>query len=71
MGEKATDLGVDIITGTPGSEVLYSDDGTVKGVATQDFGISKKGEPKDTFMRGMEILGKQTVFAEGSRGSLS
>lgn len=71
MGEKATELGVDIITGTPASEVLYSDEGAVKGVATQDFGISKSGEAKDTFMRGMEILGKQTVFAEGCRGSLS
>jgi electron-transferring-flavoprotein dehydrogenase len=53
MGEKATDLGIDIITGTPGSEVLYTEEGHVKGVATQDFGISKKGEPKETFMRGM------------------
>ena len=41
------------------------------GVATQDFGISKKGEVKDSFMRGMEIVGKQTVFAEGCRGSLT
>ena len=44
----------------------------MKGVATRDFGISKKGEVKeDSFMRGMEILGKQTVFAEGARGSLT
>ena len=64
-------MGVDIITGTPGANVLYSDEGYVKGVITQDFGISKKGEPKDTFMRGLEIVGKQTVFAEGCRGSLS
>lgn len=71
MGDKATEMGVDIITGTPGSEVLYDSHGHVIGVATQDFGISKKGEPKDTFMRGMEILGKQTVFAEGCRGSLT
>jgi len=72
MGEKATDMGVDVIPGTPASEVLYSDNGSVVGVATQDFGISKKGEVKeDSFMRGMEILGKQTVFAEGCRGSLT
>ena len=63
MGERAADLGVDLITGTPASEVLYSDEGNVRGVITQDFGISKKGEPKDTFMRGLEIVGKQTVFA--------
>lgn len=56
-------MGVDIITGTPGANVLYSDEGYVKGVITQDFGISKKGEPLDTFMRGLDIVGKQTVFA--------
>lgn len=43
MGDKATEMGVDIITGTPGSEVLYDSNGHVIGVATQDFGISKKG----------------------------
>jgi electron-transferring-flavoprotein dehydrogenase len=72
MGEKAAEMGVDVIPGTPASEVLYSDKGRVVGVATRDFGISKKGEVKEeTFMRGMEILGKQTVFAEGCRGSLT
>ena len=71
MGEKAGEMGVDIFTGTPASEILYGDDGSVKGVATQDFGISKAGEAKDTFMRGIELTAKQTVFAEGARGSLS
>lgn len=46
MGERASEMGVDIFTGTPGSEVLYNEDGSVKGVATKDFGISKKGEAK-------------------------
>jgi electron-transferring-flavoprotein dehydrogenase len=71
MGEKAQEFGVDIFSGTPGSELLFNDDGSVKGVATGDFGISKKGEIKDTFQRGIEILAKQTVLAEGCRGSLS
>lgn len=53
MGERAGEMGVDIITGTPGSDILYNDQGHVRGVITQDFGISKKGEPKDTFMRGL------------------
>ena len=44
-------MGVDIFTGTPGSEVLYGEDGSVKGIATKDFGISKKGGPRDNFMR--------------------
>ena len=43
MGDQATELGVDIFPGTPGSEILYEEDGSVKGVATGDFGISKKG----------------------------
>ena len=46
-------MGVDILAGTPASNVLYSDKGHVKGVLTQDFGISKKSEPKDNFMRGL------------------
>lgn len=71
MGERATDLGVDIFTGTPASEILYYEDGSVKGIATQDFGISKKGEKKDSFTSGIEVIAKQTVFAEGARGSLS
>ena len=53
MGERAADMGVDIITGTPASNVLYNDKGHVKGILTQDFGISKKGEQKDAFMRGL------------------
>ena len=43
MGDQATELGVDIFPGTPGSEILYEEDGSVKGVATGDFGVSKKG----------------------------
>jgi electron-transferring-flavoprotein dehydrogenase len=53
MGERATELGVDIFTGTPASEVIYGEDGSVKGIGTQDFGISKKGEQKDNFTRGI------------------
>lgn len=71
MGERATELGVDIFTGTPAAEVLYNEDGSVKGIATQDFGISKKGQRKENFTPGIEVLAKQTVFAEGARGSLS
>ena len=43
MGEQATEMGVDVFSGTPGAEILYSQDGAVNGVATGDFGISKKG----------------------------
>ena len=43
---------------------------TVKGVATQDMGIDKEGNKKDSYEPGMELHGKVTVFAEGCRGHL-
>lgn len=71
LGAKAEELGVEIYPGFPAAEVLYNDKGAVVGVATGDMGISKAGEVKDTFMRGMELRAKQTIFAEGARGSCS
>lgn len=76
LGQQAEGLGVDTFAGTPASEVLYSDGPAnpkshVIGVATADVGIGKDGKPKDNFSRGMEIIGKQTLFAEGARGSCS
>ena len=70
MGEKATEMGVEIYPGFPASEVLY-EDGKVVGVATRDAGIDKKGQKKDSFVRGMELRAKQTIFSEGARGSCS
>ncbi|GBG30209.1 Electron transfer flavoprotein-ubiquinone oxidoreductase, mitochondrial [Hondaea fermentalgiana] len=71
LGAKAEEMGVEIYPGFPAAEVLYNEAGGVVGVATGDMGISKAGEVKDTFMRGMELRAKQTVFAEGARGSCS
>ncbi len=71
LAEKAEALGVEIYPGFAAAEVLYNDDGSVKGVATGDMGIGKNGEPKDGYMPGMELHGKYTFFAEGVRGSLS
>ena len=51
--------------------MLYTHDGSVKGVATNDLGISKSGEPKHTFERGMEFHARITLFAEGAHGSLT
>ena len=51
-------------------EILYNSDGSVKGVATQDMGIDKDGNKKDSFEPGIELHGKVTVFAEGCRGHL-
>ena len=72
LGEMAEGLGVEIYPGFAADEVLYSDDQkSVRGVATKDMGISKEGSVKDTFERGVELLGRQTLFAEGARGSCS
>lgn len=68
---KAEELGVEIFPGFAGADVLYDDNGSVAGVITGDYGITKKGVPGDMFMRGMELKGKQTLFAEGARGNLT
>jgi len=70
LAEQAEALGVEIFPGFPANEILYSDDGSVKGVATQDMGLDKEGNKKDSFEPGIELLGKVTVFAEGCRGHL-
>jgi len=70
LAEQAEALGVEIFPGFPASEILYNEDGSVKGVATQDMGIDKKGNKKDNFESGMELHAKVTVFAEGCRGHL-
>jgi electron-transferring-flavoprotein dehydrogenase len=71
LAKQAEELGVEIYPGFSASEVLYHDDGGVAGVATGDVGIGKDGKPKDSFARGMELRAKQTLLAEGARGSLS
>lgn len=71
LGAKAEALGVEIYPGFAASEVVYGADGEVRGIATGDMGIGRNGEPKDSYTRGMELLGKYTLFAEGARGSLT
>uniref|UniRef100_A0A914CFN7 Electron transfer flavoprotein-ubiquinone oxidoreductase n=1 Tax=Acrobeloides nanus TaxID=290746 RepID=A0A914CFN7_9BILA len=71
LGEKAEEMGVEVFSGFAGQEVLYNQDGSVKGVATNDVGIAKDGSPKDGFQRGMELHSKCTLFAEGCRGHLT
>ena len=70
LAEQAEGLGVEIFPGFPASEIIYNDDGSVKGVATQDMGIDKQGNKKDSFESGIELHAKVTVFAEGCRGHL-
>ena len=71
LAEQAEGLGVEIYPGFAAAEVLYRADGSVKGIATGDMGIGKDGRPTDAYQPGMELWGRQTVFAEGCRGSLS
>lgn len=71
LGEQAEALGVEIYPGFPAAEVLYDDAGRVRGIATGDMGIGKDGEKTDGYEPGMELLGKQTIFAEGCRGHLT
>ncbi|VDO24430.1 unnamed protein product [Haemonchus placei] len=71
LGEQAEAAGVEIWPGVAASEVLYNEDGSVKGIATNDVGIAKDGSPKESFARGMELHGKCTIFAEGCRGHLT
>jgi len=70
LAEQAEKLGVEIFPGFPASEILYKEDGSVKGVATLDMGLDKDGNKKDTYEQGMELHAKVTVFAEGCRGHL-
>ncbi|MDP1839100.1 MAG: electron transfer flavoprotein-ubiquinone oxidoreductase [Reyranella sp.] len=71
LGQQAEALGVEIYPGFAAAEVLYNDDGSVKGVATGDMGVAKDGTHKDSYTPGMELHAKYTLIAEGARGSLS
>ena len=72
LGEQAEELGVEILPGVSGNEVLYNDSGDqVIGVRTSDMGIAKDGSMKDSFEPGIDIMAKQTIFSEGCRGSLT
>ena len=70
LGEQAEALGVEIYPCFAAAEVLYNEDGSVKGIATGDMGVGMNGEQKDSYMPGMELHGKYTLFAEGCRGHL-
>ncbi len=70
MAEQAEGLGVEIYPGFAASEVLFHEDGRVKGIATGDMGIGENGEHKDSYTQGMELHAKYTLFAEGCRGHL-
>ncbi|MBT0960378.1 electron transfer flavoprotein-ubiquinone oxidoreductase [Denitromonas iodatirespirans] len=70
LGEQAEALGVEVYPGFAGADVLYDDDGAVKGVVTGDMGVGRDGEPGPNYQPGMELHAKYTFFAEGARGHL-
>ena len=70
LGEQAEGLGVEVFPGFTAAELLYDEQGAVRGVATGNLGLGKDGEPTNHFQLGMELLGKYTLFAEGARGHL-
>jgi electron-transferring-flavoprotein dehydrogenase len=70
LATQAESLGVEIFPGFAAAEILYDDNGAVKGIATGNMGVGKDGEPSGEFQIGMELHAKYTVFAEGARGHL-
>jgi electron-transferring-flavoprotein dehydrogenase len=70
LGQQAEAAGVEIFPGFPAAEILYNDDGSVKGIATGNLGIGKDGQPTENFQLGMELHAKYTLFCEGARGHL-
>ncbi|QLC24335.1 electron transfer flavoprotein-ubiquinone oxidoreductase [Parasphingopyxis algicola] len=71
LASRAEAMGIEIFPGFAAAEILYNEDGSVKGVATGDMGIARNGEKKPDYMPGMELHAKYTFFAEGVRGHLS
>ncbi|HVB15751.1 MAG TPA: electron transfer flavoprotein-ubiquinone oxidoreductase [Stellaceae bacterium] len=71
LAGQAEELGVEIYPGFAAAEVLYDEGGRVRGVATGDMGIGRDGEPTERYTPGVELIARETLFAEGCRGSLT
>ncbi len=71
LAEQAEGLGVEIFPGFAAAEILYHDDGSVKGVATGDMGVARDGARKHDYQPGLELHARYTLFGEGVRGHLS
>jgi len=70
LAEQAENLGVEVFPGFAAAEVVYGNNGEVRGIVTGDMGVSQSGEQKDGYMQGMELRAKYTLFSEGCRGHL-
>ena len=70
LAEQAEGLGIEVFPGFAATEILYDENGAVRGIATGDFGIGHNGEHKASYAPGMELHAKYTIFSEGCRGHL-
>jgi electron-transferring-flavoprotein dehydrogenase len=70
LAEQAEQLGVEVFPGFPASHIIYDDNDAVAGIGTGDMGLDESGAPKDSYMPGMDLLAKYTIFSEGCRGHL-
>jgi electron-transferring-flavoprotein dehydrogenase len=71
LAAQAEELGVEVYPGFAAAEVLYDEEERVCGVATGDMGVGKDGQPTANYQEGVELRGRETLFAEGARGSLT
>ncbi|WP_426387266.1 4Fe-4S dicluster domain-containing protein [Sphingobium sp. R-21] len=71
LAEQAEGLGVETFPGFAAAEILYNEDGSVKGVATGDMGVDREGNRKPDYQPGLELHARYTFFAEGARGHLT
>ena len=71
LAGQAEELGIEIFPGFAAAEILYTDDGKVKGVATGDMGVARDGTHKPDYQPGLELHAKYTFFSEGARGHLT
>lgn len=71
LGDQAESIGVEIFPGFAAAEILYDGTGAVRGIATGDVGLDRDGKPSASFEPGVELLARQTIFAEGAHGSLT
>ncbi|MEC8082686.1 MAG: electron transfer flavoprotein-ubiquinone oxidoreductase [Pseudomonadota bacterium] len=70
LAEQAESLGIEIFPGFAASHIIYNEQDAVAGIGIGDMGLDASGQPKDTYMPGMDLLAKYTIFSEGCRGHL-
>ena len=71
LADQAQELGVEVFPGFAAAELLFNDDGSVKGVATGDMGVARDGTHRPDYQPGIELHARYTLFGEGARGSLT